>query len=460
MKRIMFLVVLCLPLLIDAQMMVTGNQEKNNPGIQWTEGLSWKEVQKKAKKENKYIFMDCFATWCGPCKAMEKEVFSNSEVGDYFNQHFISVRLQLDKTGNDNAQVRDWYSSASAVSKEFGIPGYPTFLFFSPNGQLVYRDLGFIDSKQLVEKGRKAMQPGFNAPYLVYYSLLAKYQQGKRDYATMAGLADTAKLLGQTDIAASVSREYRRYLIDGKERDWYRPANLIFMANFIQGSKDPFFHIFFRNANVVDSLLRKVGIAESVVDAIINEEEIEPITKPVKGMQLSTNKPKAEKEPDWEGLRGEIAVKYSEGYATRNVLLARIQWYNDHHKWAESARYLVNFVKECAPIYIDGKSATFLNFTCWIAVFMRSVDKEQIDTAISVMKYVIGEFGTNAQVLDTYANLLYKAGRIDEAILFEENAGRNSPNDSGIEETIRKMKQSIPTWPHYIDNDEWNMGGE
>ena len=51
-----------------------GTSQDTTKGIHFVNGLSWQEVLQKAKAENKYIFVDCYATWCGPCKAMDKEV--------------------------------------------------------------------------------------------------------------------------------------------------------------------------------------------------------------------------------------------------------------------------------------------------------------------------------------------------------------------------------------------------
>src|SRR5687768_11107058 len=103
MKRFLCLLTLCLPVVIH------GQEEK---GIKWTTGISWQQVKEKAKQENKYIFIDAFTTWCGPCKMMDKNVYANDTVGDYFNQHFISVKAQMDKSKNDNEQVQSWYNDA------------------------------------------------------------------------------------------------------------------------------------------------------------------------------------------------------------------------------------------------------------------------------------------------------------------------------------------------------------
>ncbi|NSL87385.1 DUF255 domain-containing protein [Chitinophaga sp. Mgbs1] len=57
--------------------------------------MSWQEVLNKAYTEGKYIFVDCYTTWCGPCKAMERNVYPSKEVGDYMNKRFISVKFRL-----------------------------------------------------------------------------------------------------------------------------------------------------------------------------------------------------------------------------------------------------------------------------------------------------------------------------------------------------------------------------
>src|SRR5262249_36581602 len=115
------------------------SQEK---GIQFEQNLSWQQVQAKAKQENKYIFAECYASWCGPCKQMDKTVYSVDSIGVIYNNSFVSFKVQCDTSKNDDSIVRAAYVDAYQIVTTYKITAYPTFLFFSPDGKLVHKDLG------------------------------------------------------------------------------------------------------------------------------------------------------------------------------------------------------------------------------------------------------------------------------------------------------------------------------
>ncbi len=48
--------------------------------------------------------------------------------------------------------------------------------------------------------------------------------------------------------------------------------------------------------------------------------------------------------------------------------------------------------------------------------------------------------------IDTYANLLYKLGRKDDAINWEQKALSLSPGDPDFTTALSKMKRGEPTW--------------
>src|SRR6202000_679358 len=86
----------------------------HSQGVQFEEKLSWPKILAKAKAEDKYIFVDNFTTWCGPCRIMRSMLLPQAAAASYFNSKFICVSVQLDTTANDDRHVRSWYADAHA----------------------------------------------------------------------------------------------------------------------------------------------------------------------------------------------------------------------------------------------------------------------------------------------------------------------------------------------------------
>lgn len=107
--------------------------------------LDFKQALEVAKKEGKLVFVDNYTTWCRPCKQMEMDVFTLNSVADYYNQYFVSIKLDADK---------DPYK----VAKNNGVKGYPGYLYFAPEGDLVLSEGGFTPEKAFIGYGEKAVQ--------------------------------------------------------------------------------------------------------------------------------------------------------------------------------------------------------------------------------------------------------------------------------------------------------------
>ena len=129
-------------------------------GIKFEKGLSWSQVKEKAKKENKYIFLDAFTTWCGPCKMMSTEIFTQPGVGEFFNKNFINVAVQLDVTALDSQEVKSWYGDAAAIRNFYQIDSYPAYLFFNPRAELVHSIYGAIPvAEEFIRVSKEAFNP-------------------------------------------------------------------------------------------------------------------------------------------------------------------------------------------------------------------------------------------------------------------------------------------------------------
>lgn len=113
-------------------------------GILFHQG-AFNEALQLAKKENKLVFLDIYATWCGPCKSLKATTFSDSEVGAYYNENFINVALDGEK------------GEGLELAKKYGITGYPTLLFINSDGVVVSANSGYRNAKELIGLG-KAVQ--------------------------------------------------------------------------------------------------------------------------------------------------------------------------------------------------------------------------------------------------------------------------------------------------------------
>jgi thiol:disulfide interchange protein len=138
MKRLMMLTAFLNMAILSANAQTTDTAK----GIRFEQTLKWSEILAKAKAEHKYIFVDCYATWCGPCKLMEADIYPQKEVADLYNKEFISVKIQMDQTPKDDSLTKARYDRAKTFEANYHVDAYPTFLFFDSDGNPVHKVTG------------------------------------------------------------------------------------------------------------------------------------------------------------------------------------------------------------------------------------------------------------------------------------------------------------------------------
>ncbi len=145
--------------------------EAQNSGIAFGEAKEWKKIVRKAKKEKKLIFVDCYTSWCGPCKMLARDVFTLDSVGDYFNRHFVNVKLDMEKDAD-----------GVMLKKRYEVKAFPTLLFIDPGtGEWVHRMVGAGDPGWLLAGARQANDPLRNLS-----ALTKRYADGEREEKFMA----------------------------------------------------------------------------------------------------------------------------------------------------------------------------------------------------------------------------------------------------------------------------------
>ncbi|MEJ6600717.1 MAG: thioredoxin family protein [Crocinitomicaceae bacterium] len=133
------------------------------------EKLTLKQGLEKAKKENKKFFIDVYATWCGPCKYLDKSVFTDQDLGDFMNENFVCLKLDGELADGESLMI------------EFNLNSYPTMLFLSPERALEKKIVGAVSASEIQRVGTNVLNPESTE----IYKLKKRYDSGDRDRTFM-----------------------------------------------------------------------------------------------------------------------------------------------------------------------------------------------------------------------------------------------------------------------------------
>lgn len=403
-------------------------------GIRFVNGSNWKALLSQAKSQGKLIFVDCYASWCGPCKLMESKVYSVDSVAAYFNEHFICIMIQMDTTTKDEADIKQWYADAHDIGHKYRVDAYPTFLFISPEGELVHKGLGFTPAPEFLALGRQA-----NDPNKRYFTLLKEYKAGARDTAKMIYLAGTAPLLKDSATEIDVIRDLvANYFVKLDSATLYCSRYLMTIYKGLASGAvvpgGPGFDVIFGHELLADSILGSKGMSRAMVEYAISKAEIYP--------RLWRSGEPVTSSPDWDRMKNEIRAGFGDEYATHAVSEAKLLWYKQRHDWpgivASTAELLNRYGNEMDDYQLD--------MATW-DLFRYGQDTASLRLAVKWISVVLLKKPSWANALDTYANLLYKLGDTTACMLPEEQAVQLAPKNKEIAEDYRKMKSGVPTWP-------------
>ncbi|MBY0480271.1 MAG: thioredoxin family protein [Chitinophagaceae bacterium] len=109
-------------------------------GIHFIED-DWNKALSEAKKQNKLIFFDAYASWCGPCKMLKRKTFTDRAAGDFFNKNYISVAVDMEK------------GMGPSLSDMYNVSAYPTLIIIDTTGKPVTYTQGYMSPKELIKFG-------------------------------------------------------------------------------------------------------------------------------------------------------------------------------------------------------------------------------------------------------------------------------------------------------------------
>ncbi len=186
---------LTLPILICLQGILF-SQEIRYDKVDFRESPEWAEILVAARQTGKLIFLDGYTTWCRPCKKMDKQVFTQKEVANYFNQKFINVKYDMEKGEGLDLKLR------------YGISAFPTYLFISGSGEVLHRIVGaYTEGNDFLDYSILADKPGKS-----FTDLQKRYRSGERNSELIFSYLKALRMAGELEKEKGIVNDYLRLM--------------------------------------------------------------------------------------------------------------------------------------------------------------------------------------------------------------------------------------------------------
>jgi thiol-disulfide isomerase/thioredoxin len=204
----------------------------------------WQDIVTMSRQENKVIFLDAYASWCGPCKWMAANMFTNDSIADYYNRTFICASFDMEK--GEGIDLR----------KKYAVRAYPSLVFIDTAGNMIHERVGAPQRVQdYFEMGSVALHPSEGlAAYMKRYEAGENTPQFVQTYLTR-----------MAEAYMPVEPVMKKYFSTQKESELSNRANWNIMYRYVYDINDPLFNFLLKHksefikAYTVDSVNNKIS---------------------------------------------------------------------------------------------------------------------------------------------------------------------------------------------------------
>lgn len=330
----------------------------------------------KARESGRLIFVDAYTTWCGPCKYMSANVFTQDEAGAYFNRHFVNIKLDMEK------------GEGKAFAKQYKVRSYPTLLFIDADGKVVHRAVGARDAEALVKLGRMANDPEQNLA-----GARKRFEAAPNDPKAAYAYAMASDEAGSGDRNAA---ETYRGAVSGD--DWFTAGNWRFIQAYAGELDDPLFELAAKNRARFETVAEDKEEVGQFLEGVSLQELMRARLAPIDG-------DRAQEIADADARIRKLLGEDAEGpVAAANFYALQRQEEKpaDKDAYAVAAAYLQ---------YYDSPMAK--NEAAWY-IYENCEDKDCARGAAEWARQA-AEAEPDPAILDTYMRLALKAGNLKQA---------------------------------------------
>ena len=363
---------------------------------------SFAKTLEQAKKENKLIFLDAFASWCGPCKLLDKNVFPKKEVGDYFNANFLNLHIDMEK------------GEGIEIAKKYSIYSYPTLLFIDGDGKVVYKAAGYMSPQELISIAKEAVNPENTLE-----NKIAKFEAGEKDPEFLMGLIKNT-YSSDFSLAQKVATRYFQTRTDAT----YSKEEAGMLLFFTKTIDDDLYKIFTAKKAELSTQIPESYLAEYDKQLKLNTV----LQKSFDANTQSINEPI---------FLAEGTKIYGEKEAKQLLNKINMDLFFTQKKYDDYAKSALNYYQNPKDFATDELNNVAWNFYLYVT------DKTLLTQVTQLCLEGIKK-EENSQNTDTLANIYYKLGDNKNAKLWAkksiEIAKAKGDEYASTEELLKKIK--------------------
>ncbi|UKJ06804.1 thioredoxin family protein [Solitalea lacus] len=350
---------------------VGAHAQSEYKGIMFFQGTV-KEVFAKAKQANKLVFVDCYTSWCGPCKWMEKYVFTNDTAANCYNNAFVNYKLDMEK--GEGIDFR----------KQYEVNSFPTYLFLDANGKLVHKSGGRMPTTEFVAIARKASNPQETSS-----ALESRYNNGERSFELLSKYIAILKNSNR-EKALSV---YNELVTQTADKDLLTDNGWALIKLYPLDEESRLYK--FLMANKVQ-FVNKYG-----------SEEVEKIQRTATERALNSAIYKNDKDDFFKRLEAYRHEKNADGGTAAEIELRYYIRNKDYLSFVKVAKHYSHTVLKA-----DDSKLSFIARNC----LNSTEDKEVLQQACAMARQAVELNGKEFSNYSTYAELCYKLNNKNEAL--------------------------------------------
>jgi thiol-disulfide isomerase/thioredoxin len=339
-------------------------------GIEFNHEITFQEALDRAKQEGKLVFIDCYTSWCGPCKRLAATVFVDSTVGAYFNTNYVNVKFDMEK------------EEGPSIATRYQITAYPTLLWLDGNGSIKNKVIGGLEAKGLMDAGKTAASP---IPEMMS-GMDKKYSAGARDEAFLEEYLKLFKSTGRDYDAV-----FAEYLRQASVQGWIKDNTLPLTFELTNKYPSPGIDMLISHKN---DLVAKYGakVYSQKIDGIANEA-------------LALAKKKTDEKILKEALE---LVRANSADSKQLAAKMEMDYYFNTANASIYDKYVSDYIKKYAA-----NDTKLLNDVAW--QYYINTNEDKLLKKASQWAYKAVNLQNNSVNNTTYAYLQYKLGNYSEA---------------------------------------------